>query len=44
MKRIGLTLGFLIAYPVLVVLLLCEAVFLGTVGIALKIVDIWSAE
>lgn len=43
MKRIGMTLGLLIAYPFLMLLLLCEAVFLGTVGIALKIVDVWTA-
>lgn len=44
MKRIGMTVGLLIAYPFLMLLLLCEAVFLGTVGIALKIVDVWTSN
>jgi len=44
MKRLGLTLALIAAYPFLMLLLFCEAAFLGTAGIALKIVDVWSAE
>lgn len=43
MKRLALTAGLILFFPVLLTILFCEAAFAATVGIGLRIFDVWSA-